>query len=129
MRWSFVCLIMHLWCHWRWHLMALQERVVLIQKLSQLSECIRFIDWTFVKIHWSWNDEVHCVWYQKLAPSIYLCFYNNLTMCSKLCAIKMLIQSLVCCCDDNTIERSTITMCNNAITTSYQWLYQHFAKT
>jgi hypothetical protein len=75
--------------------MALQERVVLTQKLSQLFDCIGFIDQTFVKIHRSWNDEVHCVWHHKLAPSIYLCFYNNLTMCSKLCDNKMLIESLV----------------------------------
>jgi len=128
MRLYFVCFIMHLSCHWRWHPMALQERVVLIQKLSQLWKCIGFIDRTFVKIHQSWNDEVHCVWHHKLAPSIYLCFYNNLTMHSKLCAVKMLIASLIWCCDDNIIELSIITMCSNAITTSYQWLYQHFAK-
>jgi hypothetical protein len=61
-------------------MMALQEKVVLTQKLSQLSECIGFIDQTFVKIHQSWNDEMHCVWHHKLAPlhlSMILQQFNN----------------------------------------------------
>jgi hypothetical protein len=35
----------------------------------------------------------------KFAPSIYLCFYNILTMCSKLSSNELLIQSLIWCCD------------------------------
>jgi hypothetical protein len=37
--------------------------------------------------------------HHKFALSMYLCFYNILTMCSRLSANEMLIQSLIWCCD------------------------------
>jgi hypothetical protein len=36
----------------------------------------------------------------QIALSMYLCFYNTLTMCSKLSVNKVLTQSLIWCCDD-----------------------------
>ncbi len=55
-------------------------------------------------------NEVNSPHYHKLAPFMYLCFHNTLTMCSNLRANEMLIQSLIWCCDNIMIIDHCITM-------------------
>jgi hypothetical protein len=38
--------------------------------------------------------------YHKLGPSMYMCFYNILTMYSRLSVHNVLIKSLILCCND-----------------------------
>jgi hypothetical protein len=57
---------------------------------------------------------------------MYMCFYNTLIMCSRLGVNEVLIQSWIWCCDDTVMHFDDWSLYYNVITTSYQWLYQHF---
>jgi hypothetical protein len=60
--------------------------------------------------------------HHKLAPSMYMCFYNTLTMCSRWRANEMLIQSLIWYCDNIITHCDDWSLYYNVITTSSEWL-------
>jgi hypothetical protein len=55
-------------------------------------------------------------------PFMYLCFYNILSMLSRLNVNELFIQWLVWCYDDIVTHYDNWSLYYNAITTSYQWL-------
>jgi len=69
-----------------------------------------------------WANETFSRLHHKLAPFIYMCFYNTSIVCSNLSINKMLVQSLIWCWDDIVTHCNDWSLYYNVNTTSYQWL-------
>jgi len=81
------------------------------------------INFTYTHTHTLKN-----IYIGKILHSKTICV-ENLFILNKFLIWKNVNQPLTWWCNDIVIEWSIIIMCYNAITTSYQWLDQHFVST